>query len=180
MTMQSSDKPDPPGKRPGEDPLDSARAPDADRERGDGPAAAPAAPPANPYASPQQLIYARWLDVCTRIGFLLLVVAFALYVSGVIPSHVPLEALPRYWSMPVAQYLAAVDGSTGWEWIHRLDQGDYLNIAGVAMLSAVSIVCHLPLVTEYWKTRDRAYLVMVVGQIVILVAAASGLVFSGH
>jgi hypothetical protein len=178
--MQSSDKPDPPGKRPDEDPPDSARAPDADRERGAGPAAAPAAIPANPYASPQQLIYARWLDVCTRIGFLLLVVAFALYVSGVIPSHVPLEALPRYWSMPVAEYLAAVDGPTGWQWIQKLDQGDYLNIAGVAILSAVSIVCHLRLVTEYWKTRDRAYLAMVVGQIVILVAAASGLMFSGH
>ncbi len=177
--MQSSDKSDPTGKRP-EDPLDSARPPDADRERGNGPVGKPAAAGANPYASPQQLIYARWLDVCTRIGFLLLVVAFALYVSGVIPSHVPLDALPHYWSMPVAEYLAAVDGPTGWQWLRKLDQGDYLNIAGVAMLSAVSIVCHLRLVTEYWKTRDRAYLVMVVGQIVILVAAASGFIFSGH
>ncbi len=177
--MQSSDKSDPAGKRPVH-PEDSARSPEADRARGNGPAGEPAAKPANPYASPQQLIYARWLDVCTRIGFLLLVVAFALYVSGVIPSHVPLEALPRYWSMPVAEYLAAVDGATGWQWVQKLDQGDYLNIAGVAMLSAVSIVCHLRLVTEYWKTRDRAYLVMVIGQIVILAAAASGIMVAGH
>lgn len=179
MTKQSSNNFEPAGKPP-EGQLESRRTAGAERAPSNGPAGQPADPPVNPYASPQQLVYARWLDVCTRVGFLFLVVAFALYVSGVIPSHVPLEALPHYWSMPVAEYLAAVGGPTGWQWIRLLGQGDYLNIAGVAMLSAVSILCHLRLLTAYWETRDRAYLFMVVGQIVILIAAASGIMAGGH
>lgn len=137
-------------------------------------------PPENPYASPQQLIYARWLDIGTRIGFLFLVVAFALYVAGVIPAHVPLETLPRYWSLPVDEYLAAVGAPAGWGWLRLLGQADYLNVAGVAMLSAVSIVCHMRLLRAYMGTRDRAYIAMVAGQIVILLAAASGFMTGGY
>jgi hypothetical protein len=133
-----------------------------------------ASPTREPYASPQQLLYARWLDVGIRVSFAVLLVAFVLYVSGVLPAYVPLATLPRYWGLPVNDYLAAVNAPNGWHWFRLALHGDYLNVAAVAMLTAVTIVCHLPLVGAYRSQRDNVYLAIVIAQIVILVAAASG------
>jgi membrane glycosyltransferase len=36
-----------------------------------------------------------------RIGLAAAVLAFALYVSGVLPGRVPLEELPALWSLPL-------------------------------------------------------------------------------
>lgn len=144
------------------------------------PAPAPPAPRANPYASPQQLLYARWLDIGTRIGFLALVVAFALYVTGAIVPHVPLEQLPRYWTMSVEEYLAAVGGPTGWGWARLAYRGDYLNFVGVAILSSVSIACYLRLLPVFRSERDRAFLGIALAEIAVLVAAASGVFGGGH
>ena len=38
----------------------------------------------------EQRIYARWLDIGTRVGLAMLVVGFAVYVFGVLDPHVPL------------------------------------------------------------------------------------------
>ncbi|MCZ7563440.1 MAG: hypothetical protein M5U08_06165 [Burkholderiales bacterium] len=139
-----------------------------------------AASPANPYASAQQLTYARWLDIGTRIGFLALVAAFTLYVTGAIAPHVPLEALPSYWTMPVEQYLATIGGPTGWGWVRLAHRGDYLNFVGVAILSSVSIACYLRLLPVFRSERDRAYLGVALAEIAVLVAAASGIFGAGH
>jgi hypothetical protein len=131
-------------------------------------------PTREPYASPQQLLYARWLDIGTRVSFVLLVAAFALYVSGVLPAYVPLTALPQAWGLPVDRYLAAVNAPNGWGWARLVMHGDYLNVAAVAMLTAVTIACHLPLIVAYRAQRDNVYLAIVVAQIIVLLAAASG------
>jgi hypothetical protein len=137
-------------------------------------------PDTEPHASAQQLLYARWLDVGTRVSFVVLVAAFVLYVSGIAPAYVPLEELSRAWGLPVADYLAAVNAPDGWGWIGLVAHGDYLNVLAVAMLTAVTIVCHLPLVVAYRSQRDNVYLGIVVAQIVILVAAASGILGGAH
>lgn len=133
-----------------------------------------------PYASPQQLLYARWLDIGTRVSFVILVAAFALYVSGVLPAYVPLASLPNAWGLPVDEYLAAVNAPNGWRWVRLVIHGDYLNVAAVAMLTAVTIVCHLPLIAAYRARRDNVYLAIVVAQVVVLVAAASGILGGAH
>lgn len=133
-----------------------------------------------PHASAQQLLYARWLDIGTRVSFVVLVAAFILYVSGIAPPYVPQEELSRSWGLPVADYLAAVNAPDGWGWIGLVAHGDYLNVLAVAMLTAVTIVCHLPLIVAYRSQRDHVYLGIVVAQIVILVAAASGILGGAH
>jgi len=142
--------------------------------------AAGAAASREPYASPQQLLYARWLDIGTRVSFVVLVVAFVLYVTGALPAYVPLTTLPHVWNLPVDQYLASVDAPDGWGWIRLVTHGDYLNVAAVAIVTAVTIVCHLPLIAAYRSLRDNVYLAIVVAQVVVLIAAASGILGGAH
>ena len=103
------------------------------------------------YASPEQLAYASWLDTGMKLGFLLLVGTFVVYLLGLTTPQVPVEQLPKYWTMPVAQYLKAADVHTGWSWLALIGKGDYMNFLGIAVL-----------------------------EIAVLVLAASGLLVVGH
>ena len=136
--------------------------------------------PVNPQATDRQLVYARWLDVGTKIGFLALVAAFAAYVFEVAPSHVPLDQLPRFWNLPVDEYLAAARVEAGWGWVEHILKGDYMNLAGVAILSSVSILCYFRLVPIVWRERDRAYASIVMLELAVLLLAASGLLDGSH
>ena len=59
------------------------------------------------HVSDEQLRYAAWLDVGTKVGLVLLVATFALYATGIVPPHIPLSDLPAFWVLPVNEYLAA-------------------------------------------------------------------------
>ena len=136
--------------------------------------------PVNPPATAQQLVYARWLDIGTKVGFLVLIAAFAVYVLGLATPQVPLAELPRFWSLPVEEYLAAAGVHAGWGWIEHVARGDYLNLVGVAWLASVSIFCYARLAPVYWKERDRVFTAIVLLEIVVLLAAASGVFGGGH
>lgn len=131
------------------------------------------------YASPEQRLYAKWLDWGTRAGFLLLVATFLVYVLGGLPPAIPLDDLPKYWSLPVDEYLAATGAPTGWGWVARLASGDYLNFLGVAVLGGVTIVCYLRLLPEFLRRGERVFAAICAIEIVVLVVAAAGLV-GGH
>ena len=93
------------------------------------------------YATEEQLVYADLLDWGMKIGFIMLVAAFVAYLTGMAAPHVPVEELPKYWTMPVSQYLAAANAPHGWGWVALAGKGDYMNFIGIAFLSAVTIAC---------------------------------------
>jgi len=126
-----------------------------------------------------RLIYARWLGVGTRLALTLLIATFAVYALGLLEPLVPLHALPELWRLPVGEFIAATGAPTGWGWLARLGAGDYLNLASVAFLGGVSIVCYLRIVPHYWREGDRALAWLGIAQVAVLLAAASGLI-SGH
>ena len=128
----------------------------------------------------EQETYARWLAAGVGIGFVALVASFLAYVSGLVPPGIPPEMLPRYWNLPVAEYVRATGSPTGWSWIKRLGEGDILNFAGVAILGSATIVCYLRMVPVFAASKRRLYLAICVAEIVVLAAAASGLMFSTH
>ncbi|HSO08158.1 MAG TPA: hypothetical protein VLW45_13025 [Pelomicrobium sp.] len=135
---------------------------------------------ANKYASAEQLRYARVLDVGMKLGLVMLVVSFLVYVSGLMPVHVPLEQLPQVWNLPVAEFLERTAAPTGWQWVPLVGTGDYLNFVGLAVLSGVTIVCYLAVIPDYRRQRDTAFLVICVLEVAVLVLAASGLLVVGH
>lgn len=124
-----------------------------------------------------QRIYARWLDIGTRIGLAALVVGFALYVFGVLDPHVPPQDLARLWTLPVDHYVATAGAPTGWDWLQHLGKGDYLNFLGISVFASITIVCYARIVPTLFVEGERLQLALAIAQIVVLVAAASGFFF---
>lgn len=134
-----------------------------------------------PAIAEEQLAYAQVLDLGMKLGLLLLVVTFALYVTGLVTPHIPVTDLPRYWSLPVKQYLAATGIHGGWSWLGMLGKGDFLNFLGIAFLAAVAIVCYVAVAPIFFRKNDRIYGVLAVVEVLVLVLAASGVLkVGGH
>jgi hypothetical protein len=132
------------------------------------------------YATEEQLIYAAWLDLGMKIGFILLLASFALYLFGLVTPHVPVSELPRYWGMPVKEYLAAAGVHTGWSWVALVGKGDFMNFVGIALLSAVTVFCYIRILPLLFRNGDIAYGVIAVLEVLVLVLAASGILAAGH
>jgi hypothetical protein len=127
----------------------------------------------NKYASPEQLRYARVLSAGVQLGFVMLVVSFVIYMTGVLPPLVPLEELPRYWGLPVGEFVKATHTPTGWGWLAQLGRGDMLNILGIAVLAAISAVSTLAVLPFFARRGELAHLVISILLIAVLVLSAS-------
>jgi hypothetical protein len=121
-------------------------------------------------------LFARWLGVGMALGFSALLVSFALYVTGLLPASIPPGQLPRYWSLPVADYLKATGAPTGWSWVGRLSQADVLNFLGLAILAATPIAAYVRLAAHFARTGERLALAICVAEVAVLAAAAAGLI----
>ena len=121
-----------------------------------------------------QQLYARWLDAGTRTAFAASLVAFAVYLGGLLPAHVPLEALPRYWGLPVDEFLRRTATPPGLGWVSLIDRGEFLALASIALLPLVSLVCYLRLAFACAGLGERMQTALAAAQVVVLVAAASG------
>jgi len=128
----------------------------------------------------EDLIYARWLDFFTRLGFAALVASFLVYTTGIVSPAIPLAELPRYWGLPIAQYVAATGTPTGWGWVLHLGKSDLLNLVGVSILGSVTIVCYVRMLMHYLRVRERAFAAICIAQLLLLILAASGLLQPGR
>lgn len=130
--------------------------------------------------STAQQRYAALLEGCTRVGLVVVVLAFAAYVLGLVPARVPLERLAELWSLPVEQYLQATGGAKGWGWVAELGRGDMAALAGIGLLAGGSVVALLALVPLYLKRGDRAFAALCVAEVAVILLAASGWITGGH
>lgn len=132
------------------------------------------------YASEEQRVYADVLDWGMKIGFLLLVLTFLLYVFGALQPHVPLHELPQYWTLPAAEYMQVANVPHGWGWLSLAGTGDYINFIPIAILALITIVCYIRLLPLLWRSGDKAYTGIAIAEIAVLVLAASGVLVVGH
>jgi len=130
-------------------------------------------------ATEEQLAYAKFLDLGMKVGFLMLVSTFIIYLLGVLTPHIPVNDLPKYWAMPVKDYLKATNIHAGWSWISEIGKGDFLNFIGVAFLSAVTIFCYMRIIPILFKKKDTVYAFFAIIEVLVLVLAASGLLKGG-
>lgn len=138
-------------------------------------------------ATVEQLLYANILEKGMYFGLVSMVITFALYVSGILPSVVPRSEIANYWAMPVHEYLEAINQNflqqehapTGWAWLSLLGKGDFLNFLPVATLAGVTIVCYAAIMPGLFKRGDKAMGLMALATAIILFLAASGIVGGG-
>lgn len=130
-------------------------------------------------ASGEQMLYANILNKGMIVGILVLLVTYAIYMAGLLPTLVPVEDVPKYWSMSVAAFTHELGTPTGWGWANYLGKGDYLNFVGIAMLAAVTILCYAAIVPGLLRKKDTVLVVIVILEILVLCFAASGILKSG-
>ncbi|MGQ0652241.1 MAG: hypothetical protein ACT4P4_08255 [Betaproteobacteria bacterium] len=127
-----------------------------------------------------ELIYARWLDAAAKSAFIASLAAFLVYALGVRPAFVPLDALPRLWSLPVDEYLRRTGAPSGWGWLAFTDRGEYLCLACLALLASVTLACYLRVLPALWRDGERLEAAIAAAQAAVLVAAASGVFAAAH
>ena len=130
-------------------------------------------------ASEQQL-YARIVYHMNHLGLFVLVVGFVLYLTGMLAPHVPLEDLPKYWSLPLDQYLEKTGTPTGWQWISELGYGDAAPLLGVALLASITIVCYFVLFFKFLKRGIRPLVAITVIELFLMLLSASNLIQIAH
>jgi putative copper export protein len=132
-------------------------------------------------ASEEQIAYAKVLNVGMWFGLALLIITFFVYVSGVLPTHVPINDLPKYWTMRVHDFNVALNAPTGWHWTALVGKGDYLNFVGIAILSGLTILCYLVILPILIRKKDTPYVLIAIVEVLVLALAASGIMkVGGH
>lgn len=130
-------------------------------------------------ATEEQIAYAKLLDLGMKVGLLAITVTFIIYLTGVLTPHVAIADLPKYWGMPVKEYLKATDIHTGWSWLGMLGKGDFLNFVGIAFLAGVTIICFMRIIPIFFRKKDTAYAVFAIIEVLVLTLAASGILKAG-
>ena len=131
-------------------------------------------------ATPEQLLYARILEKGMYLGLLVLFITYALYVFGIMDPYIPMDKISNYWSMNVNDYLEHAGIKNGWAWLGMLKYGDFINFIGVALLAGITIICYAAIVPTLLKSKDTVYAILAVLEVIILSAAASGILAVGH
>lgn len=130
-------------------------------------------------ATEEQISYAKLLDIGMKVGLLSLIITFIIYLSGIIPPHIPRAEVSNYWSMSVHDYLGATGIQPGWAWLGMLGESDFLNFIGIAFLAGVTIFCYIRIVPILFRKNDTIYGILAILEILVLTLAASGLLKAG-
>jgi len=132
-------------------------------------------------ASEEQMAYAGVLNIGMWLGLATMIITFIVYLTGALPSFVPIDDLPKYWTMKVHDFNVALNAPTGWGWAPLIGKGDYLNFVGIAMLSGLTILCYLVILPILFRKKDTAYAIIAIVEVLVLSLAASGLLkVGGH
>ena len=116
--------------------------------------------------------YAALLRFGVRLALLTLPLAFLVYAIELPPPHVPIHELPRYWSLPSAEYVRQAGMPRGWDWAARLAQGDVLTILPAVLLCSLSVACLLAIWPMYFRKRDWPFVLIVFLLLAVLLISA--------
>jgi len=129
--------------------------------------------------SKEQIIYANLLLLGVFAGIIVLLVTYAIYLSGILPAHVDLHLISQVWGKGVHEYLEITHSPMGWGWVALLGKGDFLNYIGFALLGLMTVVCYLVLIRGYYRQKDWIFTTISFLEVVVLLVAASGILGSG-
>jgi hypothetical protein len=130
--------------------------------------------------SREQILYANILYYGSLVGIVLMVISFAIYVSGTLPPFIDYDKLPELWVESTHHLIEETGLPTGWGWISMVGYGDFLNLLMLAFLAMLTIICYITVLPEFIKKREWIFATIAVAEIAILLLAASGILQTGH
>jgi len=130
-------------------------------------------------ATPEQVLYAKFLELGMFIGLAILLITFGLYAFGIMDPYIPLDKISGYWNLSVNDYLEHAHIKPGWAWLGMLKYGDFVNFIGIAILAGVTILCYAAIVPTLLKNNDKVYAALAILEVIILSVAASGILGTG-
>lgn len=132
-------------------------------------------------ASEEQIAYANVLNIGKWFGFFILVISFIVYISGLLPTFIPIDDLPKCWGMKVHECKHVLNGPKGLRYLLMVDKGDCLIFIGIVFLLVLTILCYIAILPILIRKKDTPYVVIAIVEVLVLVLAASGiLTVGGH
>ena len=119
-------------------------------------------------------------EMGVRVGVVFTMIAFALYTTGVLAPFLSIDELVRNWGGRADEFVRTTGLPSGWGWAGMLGYSDMLALAGLIILSSVVIAAYLGMLVLLVRQRNRAYIALVLLQLCVFAAAASGLFGGGH
>jgi hypothetical protein len=129
--------------------------------------------------SEEQILYSKLLNAGMLVGLAALAITFMIYAAGLIDPMISKDDVSKYWVLPVNEYLEHSGIEAGWAWLGNLNYSDMLNYVPVAFLSLLTIICYMSILPQLIRKKDRAFIIIVVAEIIVLSIAASGILGSG-
>ena len=129
--------------------------------------------------SKEQIIYANLLLMGMLAGIIIMVITYAIYLSGILSPHVDLSLIVNNWGRGIHEYLEITHSPHGWGWLTLLGYGDFLNYIGFVLLALMTIFCYLVLVRGFIRKKDWIFTTIAILEIVVLSIAASGILGAG-
>ncbi|MBU2646959.1 DUF1634 domain-containing protein [bacterium] len=131
-------------------------------------------------ATPEQVLYAKFLNKGMLVGLLILFITFAIYVFGLIDPYIAVGKISEYWALDVTTYLERANIPDGWGWVAMVNYADFLNFVGIAILAGITILCYAAIIPTLLKNNDKLYALLATLEVIVLAGAASGLLSVGH
>ena len=128
----------------------------------------------------QRGLYANILFYLNLIDLFVLLTGFTLYLTGVITPILPLEELPRFWSLSLNEYMEKSNMPTGWQWISYIGYGDIAPMLGIAVLASVTFMCYFVLLFKFFKRGVKTFVLIVSVELLLILFSASNLVQVTH
>ena len=132
-----------------------------------------------PAASDEQSRYGAVLGFAMKIGFVLIICTFALYLLGVPAPSIHHVEVSGFWGLKVDDYLKATGTEPGWSWVNSMGRSDFLNFGPIAILASITVICYLSIVPLLFRKNDFIYVFLALAEILVLVLAASGVIHGG-
>lgn len=125
-------------------------------------------------------VYAFVLEVVCWFAFAVIIVLFILYVSGIIKPFISFDQLPVVWKLGVDGVIREYNKPVGWNWLLYLTKSDYLCYIGLTVLISATIAALTAVLAVFIKKKNLIFTGIVLLQIVVLLAGASGVFAGGH
>ncbi len=119
--------------------------------------------------------YALVLEWGSRLGLVLVVTAFLVYLIGLLPSPMGMAEIDRYWGLPLADFVAATGIPTGpGSWITMMGTGYGLAASWAVLFSLVALFAYAAIAVPTILDRDYIYAVFIVLELALMCAAMAG------